>query len=173
MEPLVLLCASLTLTAVHILLMKKPRTAGRMIDIAFIYSMVILAGLGGIVGFVMHVFFGPRTAGMIGWMPGSPFQYEVGVADLAFGVVALLVPWIRGSYWLAAALGNAVFLVGCAVGHIRDLWATGNDALYNAGPVLYISDIAVPVALVILAVLSRKAADGERARPCTPGEDRP
>jgi hypothetical protein len=161
MEPFFSLILTLFLILARAFLMKKPRTAKKIIEVAFIYSMVVMVGLGGLVGFVMHAFFGPRTAAMIGWLPGSPFQYEVAVADLAFGVVGLLVPWIRGSYWLAAALGNAVFLIGCAAGHIKDLLKAGNTALYNAGPVLYISDIAVPLIVLGLAVASMKVSEKE------------
>jgi hypothetical protein len=156
MEPFVILLVTILLILVHTLFMKKPRTTKKIIDIAFIYSMVVMVGLGGIIAFIGHVFFGPNIAAMIGWMPGSPFQYEVGVADLALGVTAILVPWIRGTYWISAALANAIFLIGCAVGHIKDLMLAGNTAAYNAGPVLYINDIAVPLIILILAVASIK-----------------
>lgn len=169
MEPIVLMLVTLLLILIHTLLIKKPRTTKKVIDVAFIYSMVVMVGLGGILAFVMHVFFGPKIATMIGWMPGSPFQYEVGAADLALGVTAILVPWVRGTYWLAAALANAIFLIGCAAGHIRDLMMAGNTAVYNAGPVLYINDIVVPLIILILAiasikVIAKKAATKKKAK---------
>ncbi len=137
---------------VHAAIMKKPRTLKKMLEIAFIYIMVVNIGFGGLIAFFGHVFNGPQIAAMIGWPAGSPFQYEVGVADLAFGVIAVLTIWIRGNFWFAAALANAIFLIGCAVGHIRDLILSGNTAVYNAGPSIYLTDIVIPVIVLILAI---------------------
>jgi hypothetical protein len=155
MEPIVILSLTLIAILIHSLLMKK-RTTKKVLEITFLYFMVIQVGLGGIMAFIMHVFFGAKTAAMIGWAAGSPFQYEVGVADLAFGVTALLVPWIRGTYWIAAALVNAIFLLGCSVGHVISLVKSGNTAAYNAGPVLFISDIAIPISILVLAIILNK-----------------
>jgi hypothetical protein len=157
MNPLYILLFSILLAAAHIFLMKKPRTLKKMLEVIFMYVMFISVGLTGVLAFYGHVFMGPEIAAKIGWKGGSPFQYEVGVADLSFGVIALLIPWIRGTYWIAAALVNAIFLIGCAVGHIRDLMIHGNTAVYNAGPVLWIGDLLVPVLILALAgVISRK-----------------
>jgi hypothetical protein len=37
---------------------------------------------------------------MIGWPPGNPFQFEVGVHDGAWGVLGFLCIWIGGLFWL-------------------------------------------------------------------------
>ena len=162
MNPLYILLFSLLLAMVHVFLMKKPRTLKKILEVIFIYVMFISVGLTGTLAFYGHVFMGPEIAAKIGWKGGSPFQYEVGVADLSFGVIALLTPWIRGTYWIAAALVNAVFLIGCAVGHIRDLVLHGNTAVYNAGPVLWIGDLLVPVLIFALAVAISKMKDKKR-----------
>jgi hypothetical protein len=155
MEPIVILSLTLLAILIHSLLMKK-RTTKKVLEVTFLYFMVIQVGLGGIMAFIMHVFFGAKTAAMIGWAAGSPFQFEVGVADLAFGVTALLVPWIRGTYWLAAALANATFLLGCSIGHFMSVYQRGDTAVYNVGPVLFISDIFIPISILILAIILNK-----------------
>src|SRR6202042_2717420 len=58
-----------------------------------------------------------QTSASIGWAT-SPYEYEVGMADLTVGVLGLLCVWIRGNFWLATAIANAVWLLGDAVGHV-------------------------------------------------------
>jgi hypothetical protein len=97
-----------------------------------------------------------EIARKIGWQPGSPFQFEVAVADLAWGVCGVLCIWLRRGFWVATGIGNSVFLLGCAFGHIRQIVQEGNTAIYNAGPVLWIGDIGVPLTLLILLFIYAK-----------------
>jgi hypothetical protein len=54
----------------------------------------------------------------IGWQI-SPFQYEVGVSDLAFGVTACAAFWASLPFKAAAVLVSSIALLGDAVGHVR------------------------------------------------------
>ncbi|MBN2829190.1 MAG: hypothetical protein JXR56_02590 [Candidatus Cloacimonetes bacterium] len=59
------------------------------------YSMRIvtggLVGLVGILSFVTHVIFHKADAARLGWITDRPdWQFEVGYANLAFGLAALL-----------------------------------------------------------------------------------
>ncbi len=137
---------------VHLLLMKQ-RTAGKAVEIILLYLLVFVFGAGSVLAGLMHVFNGPATAQMIGWPAGSPFQYEVGVADIAFGLVCMLALIFRGSYWLAAILANSIFLFGALIGHIRDLIAAGNTAAYNIGPNIILSDLILPLLMIILYIV--------------------
>jgi hypothetical protein len=47
-------------------------------------------------------------------------------------------------------LGYATFLFGAAYGHIRQITTAGNYAENNAGPILYLGDIAIPALIVVL-----------------------
>jgi hypothetical protein len=71
-------------------------------------------------GFIPHVFFPDQTAESIGWPTGSPFQFEVGVHDGAWGVLGFLCIWIGGLFWLATGLGWSLFMLGATYGHIRE-----------------------------------------------------
>jgi hypothetical protein len=148
---------TLTLIAiiVHVALMKQ-RSAKKVVEVTLLYLLVITVGAGALLSGFMHVFNGPATAGMIGWAPGSPFQYEVGVADMAFGLIAVLCLFVRGSFWLAAILANSFFLLGCMAGHIRSLAESGNLAAYNIGPNIIIMDLIVPLTLIGLYVIYKK-----------------
>ena len=83
------------------------------------------------------------AASFIGWA-NSPFQAEVGYASLGFAAVGLLAFKGNCMVRLASILGPAMFQWGAAIGHIRDIIATGNMAPGNAGIMLY-SDILLPL----------------------------
>lgn len=153
--PIFMLTLSMIAVVIHILLMKQ-RSAKKIIEIIILYLMVIAVGVGALVAGFMHVFNGPATAKMIGWAAGSPFQYEVGIADMAFGIIAVLCLFFRGSFWLAAIIANSFFLLGCMVGHIRSLSESGNLAAYNIGPNIIIMDLIVPLLLIILYIIYKK-----------------
>lgn len=140
---------------IHVFLMKQ-RSAKKIVEVILLYLLVINFGLGSLISGFMHVFNGPATAAMIGWAPGSPFQYEVGIADMAFGVILVLCLFIRGNFWLAAIIAESFFLFGCMVGHVRALVVSGNLAAYNIGPNIIMIDLVMPLVLIGLYVVYRK-----------------
>ena len=162
MYPLIFLFISILSILIHLFFMKKPRTLKKIIEISFLYMIVINLAFSGILAFYGHVFMGPEIAKKIGWAPGSPFQFEVGVADLAFGITALLCIWIRGTYWIAAALANSIFLFGAAFGHIRDMIMKGNFSVYNSGYVLWVSDMLLPALILGLAITNHVVASKKK-----------
>src|SRR2546423_1550594 len=82
-------------------------------------ALVFLVGVPGIVGATGHIFNADDVAESIGWPKGSPFQYEVGVANLALGVLGIMCSWVDGDFWTATVVAQSVFLWGAAIGHIR------------------------------------------------------
>lgn len=120
-------------------------------------------GLGGVQGFFFHAFAADMTAELIGWPAGNPFQFEVAVANLSYGVLGLLSLRYHGKFWWATATAYTVFLWGDAVGHIYQLIVNNNRAPGNAGFVLY-ADILIPfVLLAMLLVHLRIQLEAEEA----------
>lgn len=150
--PIFMLTVALVAVIIHVALMKQ-RSAKKVVEIILLYLLVIAVGAGALISGFMHVFNGPATAKMIGWQPGSPFQYEVGVADMAFGLICVLCIIFRGSFRLAAIIANSVFLFGCMIGHIRSLSESGNLAAYNIGPNIIIADLILPLVLIGLYIV--------------------
>lgn len=118
---------SLAAMAVGILRLNE-RSASRVLEVVLACLLCINFGVGGILAGAFHIFYGPETARMIGWAPGSPFQYEVGVADVALGFICFLCLFIRGNFWLAAIIAQCTFLLGCMAGHIMSQRTHGNVA---------------------------------------------
>src|SRR4051794_3504357 len=66
---------------------------------SLIWWIVVTLGVAGIVGACFHLFDGPAIAREIGFTRGDGgFQTEVGFADLALGVVAVLAIWFRDRF---------------------------------------------------------------------------
>jgi hypothetical protein len=144
-------------TCLQLWLGKRPVSLMRVVEVLLLYLLVFCAGLGGLMAFLGHTFKAQEIALKIGWQP-SPFQFEVAVADLAFGVLGILCIWQRRGFWTATGIGYAVFLLGCGYGHVREMTLHGNFAPYNAGPVLWVNDLAVPVVILLLLLVRRHLA---------------
>src|SRR6204780_4651459 len=97
-----------------------------------LYLLVIYVGMMGLLTAYAHVFRPMQTSASIGWST-SPYEYEVGMADLTMGVLGVLCVWFRGNFWLATAIGNAVWFLGDAVGHVRQEFEYNNHASNNSG----------------------------------------
>nr|NQU89818.1 hypothetical protein [Bacteroidota bacterium] len=98
---------------------------------------------------IMHIFFGAKIAAYIGWPKGSPFQFEVGLADLGMGVLGIMCGYFDGSFWLATIVISSVFLWGCVVGHLRDMIKNKNFNPGSAGFVFWWG-LLMPIALIVL-----------------------
>lgn len=142
-------------TVIHLLVSSRTRTAKRIVEVFLLYLLVICIGGGGLLAFYAHTFMADSVAINIGWAPGSPFQFEVAVSNLAFGTLGVLCIWLRGNFWLAAGLASAVFRFGAAFGHIRDAMVHKNYAPYNVGAVLCVGDIFIPFLILILLLANK------------------
>ena len=110
---------AVVLASIHIAVSSKRRSSGRAVaETCLIYLFFFYVGVMGLLTAYAHVFRPLQTSASIGWTT-SPYEYEVGMADLTMGVLGVLCLKFRGNFWLATAIGNAVWLLGDAVGHIR------------------------------------------------------
>jgi hypothetical protein len=135
----------LGLIAAAIAVARKPDgfTRANVAEELLAYFILFSIGFSYFYNFVFHVFFGELAASYIGWAD-SPFQAEVGYASLGFAAIGFLAFKSSCMVRVAAILGPSMFLWGAAIGHIRDIVATGNMAPGNAGVMLY-SDILLPL----------------------------
>lgn len=139
---LTMLCLAFIFIIIHLIISK-----GRISIYEIIYRWTALFALGftGIYTFVLHAFFPEVTATSIGWAP-SPFQYEVAMADLAFGLLGILSFRAHYSFRLATVIGAAFWLWGDATGHIYQIIENQNYASGNAGSWFWM-DIIIPLIL--------------------------
>ena len=107
-------------------------------------AVVYLIGWACIGGGISHIFFGPKISASIGWQ-WSPFELEVGFANLGFGIAAVLAASFSPEYALALIIANSVFRVGAGIGHIRNMITDRNFAINNTA-ILFV-DFVVPAFL--------------------------
>lgn len=117
------------------------------------YICLVPVGLMGLWGALGHLAFPAEAARAIGWAQ-SPFQTEVGFANLGIGLAGLVGAFHadRG-FRLAVAVVSLGFLGGAAANHVVEIATSGNYAAGNAGPILY-TDVLTPLSLLILLALT-------------------
>lgn len=116
--------------------------AGSWRDNLTVNAVTYLIGAPALGAGIAHLFFGPPIAASIGWQP-SPFQWEVGAANLGLGIAGLAASYFDREYWLAVIIVAASFLWLAAVGHVREIVAHRNFSVSNAGPILF-TDVLIP-----------------------------
>src|SRR5271154_4510713 len=142
---------------IHLAISPARRSSGAAIAGTFLqYLLFVYVGLMGILTAYAHVFRPVQTSASIGWST-SPYEYEVGMADLTVGVLGILCLWLRGNFWLATAIANAVWLLGDAIGHLREVTLTNNHAANNSGIFLY-AEIITPLLILYLALYNHRTS---------------
>ncbi len=159
--PILLWVAALACAGVAIWREPRPVLRGFVVDRLLRYLFLFPLGLQGLWAFIGHVFFAEQAAASIGWA-NTPFQYEVGVANLGLGLAAIYAAYKGFEARLAVAIVGACFLIGAGIVHIVDIVGQGNLAPGNAGPIL-VTDFLTPLAILVLLVFA-----SEKFRPKSP-----
>jgi hypothetical protein len=158
MFQLVFAMLAVVAASIHLAFSPGRRSSGAAIAGTYLlYLLFIYVGLMGILTAYAHVFRPVQTSASIGWST-SPYEYEVGMADLTVGVLGILCLWLRGNFWLATAIANGVWLLGDAVGHLRQIVLNNNHAANNAG-IFLVVEFTMPVLILILALYHRRTAE--------------
>lgn len=148
--PLILFVLSLVLAAVT-------KRAGLSKAEHYLGWFLLLAvGAASLWAGLYHVLDPKMAAAFIGWAP-SPFQFEIGVADIAFGVMAMVAFWRPLEFKAAVVVYAVLFYAGVVYGHIYQVIATDNFSPGNFGMLLLLS-IICPVLLVVLLIAARRQA---------------
>jgi hypothetical protein len=147
----------------NLFLSKTPKTVNRVFEVFLVWFLFIMVGIGSIWAFIGHVFLSDLIAATIGWPAGNPFQLEVGVANLSYGILGLLCLKFRDNFLLATVIAVSVFYLGAAYIHITNIMQTGNLAPGNAGYALII-DILVPIILICLMIGYKLTIENEQTR---------
>ncbi len=153
----------LPLTAAAAVICFDPRASTRSLRCeAVLIPMFVFAAGNGFSGFFGHVFLSEDLANAIGWATGSPFQLEVGFANLAIGLLAAIAAGRTDGFREATVIAATTFAVGASIVHLRDYLDTGNTEAGNT--IQNISNLGRPAILIAALVLLRRAtSDGDEA----------
>src|SRR5262245_58619003 len=77
------------------------------------WILLLPIGITGLWAGTFHIFFPAIAAAYIEWQV-SPFQFEVGMADLAIGFTSFLAFWRELEFKAAAVCAASIFLFGDA-----------------------------------------------------------
>ncbi|HYF97623.1 MAG TPA: DUF6790 family protein [Coxiellaceae bacterium] len=113
----------------------------------FRWLCLLPLGVNGIYSFIMHGFFGDMTASLIGWH-NSPFQWEVAVANLGFGLIGLMAFKASMGFRKAVVIVSSCWLWGAGLGHIYQMIEQHDFALGNAGSWFWL-DMFLPLVLIV------------------------
>jgi hypothetical protein len=135
--------------AIIFMLINAVVTGGRVskYEIIFRWTTLFAIGFTGLYTFVVHAFYPQVAADNIGWAT-SPFQYEVAVANLSFGFLAVLAFNASYPFRLATVIGFTCWLWGAALVHIYEIIKTHDYAPGNAGTWFWM-DILLPLIAII------------------------
>ena len=145
------------LLIVALLVVAARRHHGPVAEQFLSWILLLPIGITGLWAGAFHVFFPATAAKLIGWEV-SPFQLEVGMADLAIGATAVIAFWRELDFKAAAVTAAAIFLLGDAVGHVRQMLIAGNFAPGNAGVPFYMDVICPALAIALLVIAKRQRA---------------
>src|ERR1700679_2331104 len=138
MFQLIFVILALAAASIHLALSRNSRSSKTAIARTYLlYLLFIYVGLMGLLTAYAHVFRPEQTSASIGWST-SPYEYEVGMADLTVGVLGILCLWIRGNFWLATTIVYSSLILGDAVGHLRQIVLNNNHAANNSGVFLVV-----------------------------------
>ena len=132
---------------------RKGPSAGGGWEPTVFWLLLLFVGFGGLYTGVFHLLDPAQAAADIGWKR-SPFQWEVGVADLMVGVLGVVGAFMSRSFRWAAVLAFAVWYWGDAVGHVRQMEIASNFAPGNAGSWFWV-DVLGPVVLLFAQASNR------------------
>src|ERR1700734_2868018 len=155
MFQLIFIILALAAASIHPALSRDSRSSKTAVARTYLlYLLFFYVGLMGVLPAYAHVFRPVETSASIGWST-SPYEYEVGMADLTVGVLGVLCLKFSADFWLATAIANAVWLLGDAVGHVRQVTLNNNHASNNSG-IFLVTEIIMPLVILSLALYDRR-----------------
>ncbi len=109
----------------------------------------------GLSGFFGHVFTPEAVAESIGWPKGSPFQQEMGFANLALGILGLVAAGRRDGFREATVTAVTIVGVGVTAVHFIDILQEGNLAAGNS--IQNVANLLKPALLIPMLFVSRRS----------------
>ena len=160
--PIAMWVAALVSAAFAVWRGPRPITWGVAIDKLLRYLFFFPLGVQGMWAFSGHVFAPVEVAASIGWAP-SPFQTEVGVANLGIGLASFYAAFGSFGARAATAIAAGCFLAGAGVTHLMEIAAEGNFAPGNAGPIM-VTDFLTPIAILALLLMRPRREKAVQAK---------
>jgi hypothetical protein len=112
-------------------------------------AYLVATGISQIFSGFGHIFVPLLVAKQIGWKVAPQFQYEIGIANIAFGILLLLTYFYRKEFIISTIIATTIWGWGNSIGHIQSYLKDGNISPGNTGWALYL-DILLPLISIFL-----------------------
>ena len=143
------------LAGIVLLIDKSTNSRERRIEVFLIFLFALGVAGSGISGFFGHLFLSDQVAEGVGWPAGSPFQLEMGFANLILGVLGIIAVGRRDGFREATVIAVAILGFGATIVHIIDIVETGNLAPGNT--IQNFSNLVRPALLIGFLIAGRRA----------------
>ena len=138
----------LLLATAYVLFDKNTHARTQQIELFTIYLLAISVGANGLGGAFGHLFYSDVVAKAIGWKAGSPFQLEMGFANLTLGILGLIAVGRRDGFRTATIIATTVIGVGATGVHLMEIIQHGN--LSPGNTIQNIGNLLDPILLITL-----------------------
>ena len=145
----------LVLAGIVLLIDRSTNSRERRIEVFLIFLFALGVAGSGISGFFGHLFLSDQVAEGVGWPTGSPFQLEMGFANLILGVLGIIAVGRRDGFREATVIAVAILGFGATIVHIIDIVETGNLAPGNT--IQNFSNLVRPALLIGFLIAARRA----------------
>ena len=142
------------LAGIILLIDRSTNSRERRIEVFLIFLFALGVAGSGISGFFGHLFLSDQVAEGVGWPAGSPFQLEMGFANLILGVLGIIAVGRRDGFREATVIAVAILGFGATIVHILDILETGNLAPGNT--IQNFSNIVRPILLIGFLIAARR-----------------
>jgi len=142
--PIIILIISLLLTFTVAYFQGNGMTRERAL-----IAYLVATGISLIFGGIGHIFAPLKVSKQIGWKVAPQFQFEIGIANIAFGILSLLTFFYRKEFILSTIIATTIWGWGNSIGHIKSYLKEGNSSPGNTGWALYL-DTLMPLISIFL-----------------------
>jgi hypothetical protein len=119
-------------------------------------------GIMGLWGFVSNVFLGGYIAKQMGWLQ-SPFQYEVGIANLIFFILGFCCFFKASrSFQLASLVAFLVWREGSVIADFIRIYIKDSSSVTTLGPYFYIN-LLLPLLGLFIFWISKPKYEGSHS----------
>lgn len=126
---------------------------GKKLDYILLYYIVIGIGIQALASGIMQIFFSSSVSQYVDW-PFSPFMIELGLANISYGILGLLSPWMKRDWQMATTCGYALFLLFTGMRHVIEILEKGVN-VGNSGSFMFV-DILLSFILFVLLFYKSK-----------------
>jgi hypothetical protein len=144
--PIIILIISLLLTFTVAYFQGNGMTRERAL-----IAYLVATGISLIFGGIGHIFAPQIVSKQIGWKVAPQFQFEIGIANIAFGILSLLTFFYRKEFILSTIIATTIWGWGNSIGHIQSYLKEGNSSPGNTGWALYL-DSLMPLISIFLYI---------------------